>query len=432
MRMWLGFFCTWLLWDVCQVTALAADDIQTAARRVRQIIAHRGASAERPECTVSALRRAMESGATAVEVDVRTSRDGRLFILHDATLDRTTNGKGPANALTLAELQKLDAGSWFDPKYRDERIPSLIQAAGECRGRIDLLLDLKEQGDAYDRQVVDIIRKHGDPAKTIVGVRSVAQAERFRRLLPKARQLALIPNVESIAAFAKAGVDTIRLWPRWLADGDEPVKRVRATGKRLHLNGTMGAFDETRALLKFGPDSLSSDHPARLKQTLDKIARGDTPAKRLKSSVDQADGPSLILDESHVGSRTFLNRDYRILEVPADLLGLPRYAFSGGDGSQVRLRFRQASVVFAAFEYNNSGLWSFDDGRPADNFGWHLWRKDAYRGSSNPTKNGRAHRASIWFREFKPGQELSGLPRWWLCLGVMDLKTARGIQGFRP
>jgi len=431
MRLWLGLFSAWLLLHAGLVTAVSEDDVQTAARNVRQIIAHRGASAERPECTLSALRRAMESGATAVEVDVRTSRDGRLFILHDATLDRTTNGKGPANALTLAQLQKLDAGSWFDPKYRDERIPSLIQAAEACRGRIDLLLDLKEQGDAYDRKVVDIIHKHGDPAKTIVGVRSVAQAERFRRLLPKSRQLALIPNVKSIAAFAQAGVDTIRLWPRWLEDGDEPVKRVRATGKRLHLNGTMGAFDETRALLKFRPDSLSSDHPARLKQTLDKIANGNTPAKRLKASVDQAAGAELTRDESHVGSRTFLNRDYRMLELPEDLVGLPRYAFNGGDGSRLRVRFRQASVVFAAFEYNNSGQWSFDDGRPADNFGWHLWRKDGYRGSSNPGKDGRAHRASIWFREFKPGQELSGLPRWWLCLGVVDLKTARGIKGFR-
>ena len=251
----------------------AADpDVQAAAQRVTQIIAHRGASAERPECTLAALRRAMEVGATAVEVDVRTSRDGELFVLHDETLDRTTNGSGPANRLTLADLQQLDAGSWFDPKYRGERVPSLIQAAQECRGRIDLLLDLKEQGDDYDRKVVDIIQKHGDPEKTIVGVRTVAQAERFRRLLPKSKQLGLIPSVDSIESFAEAGVDTIRLWPRWLQGGDGPVKRVRESGKRLHLNGTLGKPDETLALLTFGPDSLSSDHPARLKKTLEGFA----------------------------------------------------------------------------------------------------------------------------------------------------------------
>ena len=262
--------CLWLL-GPSELRA-AESDIKSAAKQVTQIIAHRGASAERPECTLAAIRRAIDVGATAVEVDVRTSKDGELFILHDATLDRTTTGTGPANALTLAQLQQLDAGSWFDPKYRGQRIPSLIQAAEACRGRIDLLLDLKEQGDDYDPQVVGVIRNHGDPAKTIVGVRSVAQAKRFRTLLPQARQLALIPSVDSIEEFAKAGVDTIRLWPRWLEDGDEPVKRVRAAGKRLHLNGTMGEFDETLELLAFQPDSLSSDHPAQLKRTLERIA----------------------------------------------------------------------------------------------------------------------------------------------------------------
>lgn len=261
-------------------TEARADEsvIKLAASRVSQIIAHRGASAERPECTLSSIRRSIEVGATAVEVDVRTSRDGQLFILHDTTLDRTTDGKGPANAKTLKELQQLDAGSWFDVAYKSERIPSLVESARACKGKIDLLLDLKEQGDDYDRHVVRIVVKHGDPARTIVGVRSVAQAQRFRKLLPKARQLALIPKVDAIEEFAKAGVDVIRIWPRWLEDGDEPVKRVRSTGKGLHLNGTTGSLKETRKLLIHQPDSLSSDHPLKLKATLKKLAGGGPSA----------------------------------------------------------------------------------------------------------------------------------------------------------
>ncbi len=411
-------------------------DVRSAAGRVTQIIAHRGASAERPECTLAAIRRAIEVGATAVEIDVRTSKDGELYILHDRALDRTTNGQGPASELTLAELQQLDAGSWFDQLYRGQQIPSLIQAAKECHGRIDLLLDLKEQGDEYDRKVVEVIQKYGDPAKTIVGVRSIDQAERFRHMLPNSRQLALIPSVESIENFAKAGVDTIRLWPRWLEDSDEAASRVRAAGKRLHLNGTMGELDETLKLLVFEPDSLSSDHPARLKRTLERItlnktARGDTHVTQIESLVQQADGTRLIVGESHAGSSTFLNRDYRMLELPRELAGLPRYLFDGGAGDQVRLKFRRASVVFAAFGYNTTGLWSFQAGRPPNDFGWHLWRKDAYRGSSNPLKDGKPHRTSIWFREFKAGQELAGLPNWWLCLGITDLEMAQKIDGFK-
>ncbi len=252
----------------------------TAVAKVTQIVAHRGASAERPECTLAAMRRAIEVGATAVEVDIRTSKDGQLFILHDAMLDRTTDEKGPANALTLAQLQQLDAGSWFHAKYRGERIPSLMEAATLCRGKIDLLLDLKEQGDEYDRNVVRVIRACGDSNRTIVGVRSVTQAKRFRKLLPEAKQLALIPAVDEIEAFAEAAVDCIRLWPRWLGENDEPVKRIRAATKQLHLNGSMGGLDETRALLVHQPDSLSSDHPRKLKDTLQKIAGGQRLRER--------------------------------------------------------------------------------------------------------------------------------------------------------
>ena len=400
----------------------------TGEAAVTQIIAHRGASAERPECTLPSIERAIETGATAVEVDVRTSRDGKLYILHDTTVDRTSDGKGKGSDLTLAELQKLDAGSWFDAEYRGVKIPSLIEAAEASRGRIDLLLDLKEQGDEYDRQVAQVILQHGDHAKTIVGVRSIPQAKRFRELLPKARQLALIPTVDSIEGFAEAGVETIRLWPRWLKDGDAPVKRVRAAGTKLHLNGTLGEMGETWELLKHGPDSLSSDHPKRLRESLRRIAKGEKPNAGLDALIESADGTRFVISASRVEEKTFLNRDYKMLAFPDELSGMPRYAFNGGDGGQARIRFRSPAVVFAAFQYNQTGSWSFEGGHSPSDYGWHVWRKKGYRGSSNPDHPN----ATIWFREFKSGQELAGLPRWWLCLGIVDLDTAKGIKGFKP
>ncbi|MGK0200054.1 MAG: glycerophosphoryl diester phosphodiesterase [Yoonia sp.] len=417
-----------LLSNITGLQLNAAEDLSAAAKRVSQIIAHRGASAERPECTLASLQRAIEAGATAAEIDVRTSRDGKLFLLHDSTLDRTTEGKGPANALTLAQLQKLDAGSWFDPAYRGERIPSLIEAAKAARGQIDLLLDLKEQGDEYDRRVVNIIKTHGDQMKTIVGVRSVAQALRFRELLPEARQLALIPSVETIEEFADAGVEMIRLWPRWLAEGDEPIKRVRATGRKLHLNGTMGELAETLELLKYAPDSLSSDHPARLRKALARVANHDLPQARLDDLIEKVSGGQ-IFGDSAIGALTFLNREYRMQEVPEELRGLPRYSFNGGNGANVRIQFRAPSVVFAVFDYNNTGSWTFEGGRSPGEAGWHPWKKKAYRGSSNSGKEGKL--AAIWFREFKTGQELAGLPPWWVCLGIASLEAAKTIRGFK-
>jgi glycerophosphoryl diester phosphodiesterase len=238
------------------------------ARAVVQVIAHRGSSTDRPECTLAALRRAIVVGATASEVDVRWTRDRQLVILHDETLDRTTNGTGKVGAATLAEVRRLDAGSWFDAKYRTEKVPTLREVLEVGRGRIDVLLDLKEQGEAYDRQVAEAVKKYGSSKKTIVGVRSVAQARRFRRLLPKSRQLGLIPDPESIEAFVEAGVETIRLWPRWVKAEPKLVARVHRLKVGLHINGSNGAPNEVEAALAHRPTSLSSDDPGRLVKTL--------------------------------------------------------------------------------------------------------------------------------------------------------------------
>ncbi len=246
--------------------------IRRAAGRVKQIVAHRGASKERPECTLAAVRRAIEVGATAVEVDVRTSKDGRLIILHDKTLDRTTNGSGPVGDKTLRELKTLDAGSWFAKKYRNERIPTLREVLQASKGKVVVLLDLKEQGRQYDAKVVALVIKYGEPNRTLVGVRSVDQAKRFRKLLPRAKQLGLIPKPESIEAFSDAGVETIRLWPRWLKDR-KLIPRVLRAKRLLHLNGTTGDPKEIVPLLKHRPDSLSSDDPGRLLKTLRQLSK---------------------------------------------------------------------------------------------------------------------------------------------------------------
>lgn len=421
--------CFLILATFLCVRPASAADLAEAAQCVTQIVAHRGASLERPECTLAAIQRAIEVGATATEIDVRTSADGQLFLLHDKTLDRTTEGKGAAGDRTLAELRKLDAGSWFDIKFRGHQIPTLIEAAGISRGKIDLLLDLKEQGDEYDRKVVAVIREHGDPRKTLVGVRSVAQAVRFRKLLPEARQLALIPAVKDIEAFAQAGADYIRLWPRWLADGDEPVKRVHATGRRLHLNGETGGTAETLKLLAYRPDSLSSDHPRRQRATLRRIATASLPEK-LTELVEFPSDARIERPETAVGDRSFLNRDYVMQDVPAELEGLPRIAFDGGTGSRITFRFRQPAVVFAAFDFNATGAWSFPNRRSPKDFGWQPWKTGRYRGTSNGSRAGKVHHANIWFREYQTGQELSGLPNWWVCLGITGVPRAQTIEGF--
>jgi glycerophosphoryl diester phosphodiesterase len=241
------------------------------ARKVREVIAHRGGTVDRPENTLASCRRAIEVGATVTETDIRTTRDGALICMHDADVSRTTNGKGPVSEKTLAELRELDAGSWFNPTFKGERIPTLRETLELCKGKIDVMLDLKEQGESYAKKVAAEVRKHGDPRRTVLGIRSVEQARQLRQLLPEARQVGLIPTPEALEAFAEAGVPMIRLWPRWLTDG-ALVPRLRKLGLTLHLGAGMGSKDEVLPLLAYEPESLSSDDPARLLRTLAQIA----------------------------------------------------------------------------------------------------------------------------------------------------------------
>jgi glycerophosphoryl diester phosphodiesterase len=100
-----------------------------------RLIGHRGAARRAPENTLAGFRKAAELGVRWVEFDVRLSADGRCVLLHDDTLERTTDGCGPAAPLGFAELRHLDAGGWFAPEFRGERVPSLEET-------IDLLAEL--------------------------------------------------------------------------------------------------------------------------------------------------------------------------------------------------------------------------------------------------------------------------------------------------
>jgi glycerophosphoryl diester phosphodiesterase len=107
-----------------------------------RVIGHRGAAAAAPENTLAGLREAAELGARWVEFDVKLTRDGRPILAHDDRLERTTDGRGRFAELTFAEVRKLDAGSWFAPRFRGERVPTLEEALSLC-GELGLGINLE-------------------------------------------------------------------------------------------------------------------------------------------------------------------------------------------------------------------------------------------------------------------------------------------------
>jgi glycerophosphoryl diester phosphodiesterase len=108
-------------------------------------IAHRGASGVglAPENTLAALEMAMKIGVDLVEIDIHLTADGHPVVIHDRSVDRTTDSTGFIDTMTLAQVRQLDAGSWFDPSYHTERIPTLEEVLDLCRRRVPVLVEAK-------------------------------------------------------------------------------------------------------------------------------------------------------------------------------------------------------------------------------------------------------------------------------------------------
>ncbi len=164
------------------------------ATRNNRVIAHRGASGEAPENTLAAFRRAMRSSADIIEVDVRLTRDGRLVCMHDASVRRTTDGDGLVHDLTLDEIKALDAGSWFDPSFVSERVPTLREALDLMGGTHFVNIEIKTSPATDDmtpvvNKVVELLRDRellGDAMISSADPNVLAAARRLEPALPTA------------------------------------------------------------------------------------------------------------------------------------------------------------------------------------------------------------------------------------------------------
>jgi glycerophosphoryl diester phosphodiesterase len=118
-------------------------------------IAHRGFSGAAPENTMTAFKKAIDLGVDMIELDVHLSKDGQVVVIHDDTLNRTTNGKGKVASYTLNELKQLDAGSWFESQFSREWIPTLKEVLELSRGRTLVNVELKK-GDLGQYTIMDL------------------------------------------------------------------------------------------------------------------------------------------------------------------------------------------------------------------------------------------------------------------------------------
>lgn len=232
------------------------------------VVAHRGASAAAPENTLAALRRAAAMGARWAECDVRTSADGVPVVIHDATLDRTTDGRGPVADRTAAELATLDAGCRFDPPVPGEPLPTLAAMLAEAaRLGLGLNVEIKAERDTAARTIAaaaaPLVAAWGGPA--IVSSFSDAAIAELRVREPTLAVGLLVRRRIGTADIARArdlGATSLHADHRAFT-GAAAVARLEAAGLWAAAY-TVNDLDAARRLWALGVRTLITDVPDRL------------------------------------------------------------------------------------------------------------------------------------------------------------------------
>lgn len=155
------------------------------------VYAHRGASGYAPENTMEAFKKAVKLGSRGIECDVQMTKDGRLVVCHDETVDRTTNGKGFIKDFTFEELRKLDAGSWFGKEFKGEKIPLLSELL-ELVKETGLLLNIEIKSGivlypGIEEKVLSEIEAFGLQNKVIISSFNHYSVNRVKQLLPSVK-----------------------------------------------------------------------------------------------------------------------------------------------------------------------------------------------------------------------------------------------------
>lgn len=268
------FLCAGLTADAERPVTVAEFMVVNGGTRV---IAHRGFSARAPENTLAAVRLAIDAGADMVEVDVTGTSDGHVICLHDETLDRTTDGRGRATARTLNEIRRLDAGSWFSPRFANERVPTLGEVLEFAQG--DILVNIEIKPEAVPHGVADAVA-------ALIHDRHMGGSVVVSSFSPDALRRIKVADPEIV---------TISLFNPELHDGLDPLEIVQEVGarglnissdrvtreliERCHRHGfpvgvyTVNRKRKMRRLVAMGVDAVFSDHPARMIEVRHRLRR---------------------------------------------------------------------------------------------------------------------------------------------------------------
>ncbi|RIJ48152.1 glycerophosphodiester phosphodiesterase [Maribellus luteus] len=220
----------------------------------RGFCAHRGAMQTHPENTLPAFQAAINAGAHMIELDVWLTKDGQMVVIHDNTVDRTTNGSGKIAELTLAEIKKLDAGSWKSPSFKGVRVPTFEEALKVMPRNVWLNIHMKD-GNEAPALVAEILKKENRLHQAFLAC-SVEAAKKARKKVPEI----LICNMDRqsstedyVNTTIYSEADFIQLRGEITPDLEQHIQRLKQKNIRVNYFGT-DSPEEIKLLFQYQVD----------------------------------------------------------------------------------------------------------------------------------------------------------------------------------
>ncbi len=229
------------------------------------IIAHRGAMGTAPENTAASFEKAIAEGVDGVELDVHLSKDGHLVVIHDESIDRTSNGKGMVKDMTLEELRRYDFGSYFDEAYAGERILTLEEALEIIRECKLINIEIKNGPIFYEgieEKVLKVIRDFDIASRVIISSFNHYTINKISKLQPEIScGILYMEGLFKPWEYAR-NVGAQALHPYYFAITPDEIGRCRENGVKVNV---WGANDEffIRGLIEAGVDGIITDYPGK-------------------------------------------------------------------------------------------------------------------------------------------------------------------------
>ncbi len=243
-------------------------------------IAHRGASGSglAPENTLAAFEQAIQLGVDAVELDVRATRDGVVVVMHDPTIDRTTDREGPVDEWTFAQLRQADAGQWFGPGFSGERVPTLQEVFDLIRHRALAVVEIKS--DWLAERVLSVAHEVDVVDQIVVQSFSPETVRRINAVDPTVPTALLVGNLPTSPSRMRArrvarevlavGANILNVWQAALTPPFFEEMRKRGVSV---WTWTVDEEAILRDVIQMGVQGVATNHPERLNRVLEELER---------------------------------------------------------------------------------------------------------------------------------------------------------------